>query len=245
MHLQQRNDACAPTCAHPELGVPRRRALDQCVHCFVRFGAPQRGPAIPRMRWIFDPALGLLTRAWTRALGPGHAEHFPMVKMPARAVVKFEISLPLRNSLAVFGKLMNKGQPAVVSIVDCARVGFSPIDHAGELANAGAERLGKVGVLCRFPLQAGELGDERVKVGGGIVLVARDGLPRSRQLVARRVVHNKTEFLLRDVWLGPDFTLFRQKDAANESGQLFVVGRHQLQWRIGIGKAQRACATLV
>src|SRR6185437_14371698 len=106
------------------------------------------------------------------------------------------------------GKLINKRQPAVISIVDRPRVGLALIDHGSELAHAGAERLSKVGILCRFPFQTRELGDERMKISVGIVAIALDGPLRSCQLVARSVVDNKTEFLLRDIRLRPDFTLF-------------------------------------
>ena len=48
VHLQQRHDALAPAGAHPQLGVPRGRALDQRIERGVGAGATQL-LAVPRM----------------------------------------------------------------------------------------------------------------------------------------------------------------------------------------------------
>jgi len=52
------------------------------------------------------------------------------------------------------------------------------------------------------------------------------------------VVHDKPEFLLRRVRLGPDFTFLRQEDAAKQRGQFFVSRRHLLQRRLAVGKSE-------
>ena len=90
VHLQQRHDAFAPAGAHPQLGVPRRRALDQRIERRVGVGAAQP-LAVPGMLGVRDAAPGFFDSARAGALGedPGH---FVQIPVPARAVVEHGVA---------------------------------------------------------------------------------------------------------------------------------------------------------
>ena len=79
---------------------------------------------------------------------------------------------------------------------------------------------------------------KRVKVGVGIVAVARHGFGGFAQLVLVGVVHDQAKFLLRGVRLGPDLALLGQEQAANQRRQLFVARRHLLQRRVVVRKPE-------
>ena len=84
VHLQERDNAFAPHGAHPELGVTRRRALDQCIQGGVNIGAPQPR-AEPGMRAIGDSPLGLLERTGAGAFDVDTGR-LVIIPMPAGAV---------------------------------------------------------------------------------------------------------------------------------------------------------------
>ena len=240
VHLQQRDDAFAPAGAHPQLGVPRRRALNQGVQRRVRLGAPQPTADTTDARDL-DPALGFLARARAGALGPSDRRCFPAIPMPARAVIELDVAEPF--GLGVWQSAEScdtNGSSRSYLVVDRARFGYRLADHLGELAHAGAEYLGEVDVLGRLALEPGHVGDQ-LRGSRRRDRCDSDRPPPSRcgRLCCDRVVHDESEFLLRDVGLGPDLALFRQEHAADQRRQLLVARRHLLQRRIGIGKAQR------
>ena len=97
VHLDQRDDALAPDGAQPQLGVTRRRALDQRIQRGVDVGAAQPR-AVPRMRAVLPAAHGLVVPARAGALGedPGRLVPAPV---PARAVIQLGVAEALGHVL--------------------------------------------------------------------------------------------------------------------------------------------------
>src|SRR5262249_10792252 len=101
---------------HPQLGVPGRTALDQRVHRVLGVDTIDREP-VPRMTRIGDSMLRFFQLARTGALLPFAARR-PFVEMPARAVVKHDVSLLARASGVDLAEQMQERQVAVVTRIE-------------------------------------------------------------------------------------------------------------------------------
>src|SRR5262245_20394767 len=84
-----------------------------------------------------------------------------------------------------------------------------------------------------------------MKVGLGVVAIAVYRVLRFGELVASGIVDDEAELLLRDVAFGPGLAFLRQEYTTNKRRQLLIMGRHQLQWRVAVGEAQRTGAAFI